>query len=312
MYTSYIFLRNKKASAVAKPFLKWAGGKSQLIPEIVKRLPEYVYNKSPYQYVEPFSGSAAVAIHLLTSEHPPSKVILNDINTDLITLYQVIQAKPEELIAHLKIIQSEYDKLESKEDKQPYYYQKREQFNGRSVDPVYHAALFVFLNRAGFNGLYRVNKKNEFNVPIGSYKRPSFVFEDNIRHVSKLLSKTEIYNKNFDSLLDLSQENSGLPTFFYFDPPYKPLNDSSSFTAYAKGSFNDDDQVKLKEYCDALDSQGYQWLLSNSDPSSVDSNNAFFDELYSGYMIERVQASRSINSKGSKRGKINELLIRNY
>lgn len=299
---------------MAKPFIKWAGGKSQLIPEITQRLPQYVQDGTPYIYVEPFSGSAAFAFYLLESDYPPSAIIINDINTDLINLYQIVKSKPNELLAYLKTLQVEYDKLEDKEAKQPYYYAKREAFNERNSDAVEHAGLFIFLNRAGFNGLYRVNSKNKFNVPIGSYKKPNFVFEDTILRASEALSTVEIYNQNYeDTLTHLEQLNKQeLPAFFYIDPPYKPLSDSASFTAYAKNSFNDEDQEKLRAFCDVLDQKGYQWLLSNSDTTNLDKNNLFFDELYSQYKIERVKASRSINSIGSKRGQINELVIRNY
>ncbi len=299
---------------MAKPFIKWVGGKSQLIPEITQRLPEYVKNGKPYIYVEPFSGSAAVALHLLDSGHPPSAIILNDINTDLVNLYKVVKSNPHELLAYLKTLQVEYDELEDKEAKQPYYYTKREEFNTREADDIKHAGLFIFLNRAGFNGLYRVNSKNKFNVPIGSYKKPNFVFEDIILQASKVLANVEIYNQSYeDTLSHLEQFNkSNLPAFFYFDPPYKPLSESSSFTSYSKDSFDDEDQEKLKSFCDSLHKKGYQWLLSNSDTSNLNDKKSFFDTLYSQYKIERVQAIRSINSKGSKRGKINELLIRNY
>ena len=299
---------------MAKPFIKWAGGKSQLIPEIVQRLPQYIEQGLSYNYVEPFTGSAAVALYLLQTSNPPSKVILNDINTDLVNLYQVVKLYPQELLAYLKIIQDEYDQLEDKESKQPYYYDKRNEFNRRDSDDVKRAGLFMFLNRAGFNGLYRVNRKNEFNVPIGSYKQPKFVFEDTILNASKLLKNVEIYNTSFENILEYVKDlnTKEQPAFFYFDPPYKPLSESSSFTSYAKDSFNDDDQRKLKDFCDLLNSQGYQWLLSNSDTSNLDIENTFFDELYSDYKIERVKASRSINSKATKRGQINELLIRNY
>lgn len=299
---------------MAKPFIKWAGGKSQLIPEITERLPQYIKDGASYIYVEPFSGSAAFALYLLDSEYPPSAVILNDVNKDLVNLYQVVKSYPQELLTYLKTIQIEYDKLEDKEAKQPYYYAKREAFNTRSANPIEHAGLFIFLNRAGFNGLYRVNSKNKFNVPIGSYKKPNFVFEDTILQASNLLSNVEIYNKSYDdTLIYLGRSNQqNLPVFFYLDPPYKPLSDSSSFTSYAKDSFDDDDQEKLKSFCDVLDQKSYQWLLSNSDTTNLDPENKFFDDLYSDYKIERVKASRSINSKGSKRGQINELLIRNY
>ena len=299
---------------MAKPFVKWVGGKSQLIPEIVQRLPEYVQKGLPYVYVEPFSGSAAFALYLLESEYPPTAVILNDINADLVNLYKVIKSYPHELIEYLKTVQEDYDELEDKETKQPYYYAKREEFNNREANNIKHAGLFIFLNRAGFNGLYRVNSKNKFNVPIGSYKKPNFVFEDTILQASRVLANVEIYNQSYeDTLTHLEQlNNDKLPAFFYFDPPYKPLSESSSFTSYSKDSFHDEDQERLKSFCDSLDQKGYQWLLSNSDTTNVDTKNTFFDDMYAEYEIERVKASRSINSKGSKRGQINELLIRNY
>lgn len=299
---------------MAKPFIKWAGGKSQLLPEIVKRLPAYIQQGLPYNYIEPFTGSGAVALHLLETDNPPKKVILNDINSDLINLYQVVKSEPEALLDYLTVIQSEYDQLEDKEAKKPYYYSKREAFNRREDNPVSRAGLFIFLNRAGFNGLYRVNSKNGFNVPIGSYKQPKFVFEDTILTASKLLANAEIINTSFEKVADdiSGLDTAGLPTFFYFDPPYKPISDSSSFTSYAKNSFDDEDQHKLKQFCDLLNEKGYQWLLSNSDPTNLTAEDTFFDDLYSDYTIERVRASRSINAQGSKRGQINELLIRNY
>ena len=299
---------------MAKPFIKWVGGKSQLIPEITQRLPEYIEKGIPYQYVEPFTGSAAVALHLLDSPNPPTKVILSDINADLVNLYEVVKSHPQKLLDFLQTLQDEYDQLEDKEAKKPYYYAKREEFNLRENNAVKHAGLFMFLNRAGFNGLYRVNSKNQFNVPIGSYKQPKFVFEDVIHKASELLTNVDILNTSFEDTLQIAQETNidNLSTFVYLDPPYKPLSESSSFTSYAKDSFNDQDQVRLKQACDFLDEQGYQWLLSNSDTTNLDPENKFFDELYSEYTIDRVAAGRSINSKGSKRGKINELLIRNY
>ena len=299
---------------MAKPFIKWVGGKSQLIPEITQRLPEYIEKGIPYQYVEPFTGSAAVALHLLDSPNPPTKVILSDINADLVNLYEVVKSHPQKLLDFLQTLQDEYDQLEDKEAKKPYYYAKREEFNLRENNAVKHAGLFMFLNRAGFNGLYRVNSKNQFNVPIGSYKQPKFVFEDVIHKASELLTNVDILNTSFEDTLQIAQKTNidNLSTFVYLDPPYKPLSESSSFTSYAKDSFNDQDQVRLKQACDFLDEQGYQWLLSNSDTTNLDPENKFFDELYSEYTIDRVAAGRSINSKGSKRGKINELLIRNY
>lgn len=303
-----------KVVTMAKPFIKWAGGKSQLLSEIDARLPEYVKKGEPYIYIEPFMGSAAVALHLLDSTHSPTATVINDINSDLVTLYQVVRDEPNELLALLHTFQNEYDLLQDKAAKQPYYYAKREAFNHRLASRTEHAALFIFLNRAGFNGLYRVNSKNQFNVPIGSYKQPNFIFEDAILTASEHLRKTTILNYSYEQVLETVKviNTDNLPVFFYIDPPYKPLSESSSFTAYAKDSFNDDSQKVLKSFCDTLHEQGYQWLLSNSDTTNLDSQNRFFDDLYVDYNIERVKASRSINSKGSKRGQLNELMIRNY
>lgn len=231
------------------------------------------------------------------------------------SLYQVVKQNPTQLLAKLKDIQQEYDALESKQDKQPYYYEKRDLFNKRELSKIKQASLFIFLNRAGFNGLYRVNKKNQFNVPIGSYKKPNFVFEDVISRISTLLQKVEILNSDYNGVLEaIGNQNTGtLPVFFYLDPPYRPLSDTSSFTSYAKDSFTDNNQIQLKQFCDTLNSSGYQWLQSNSDPNSdANTEDLFFDNLYSDYCIQRVEANRSINSKGSKRGNISELLIRNF
>lgn len=299
---------------MARPFIKWVGGKTQLISQISQRLPQYVQDGKPYLYVEPFCGSAALALFLLDSEFAPKFAFLNDINTDLINLYNVVKHHPHSLIDTLQVIQSEYDCLQSKEEKQPYYYSKREIFNERSSKSIEQAALFIFLNRAGFNGLYRVNSKNQFNVPIGSYKKPNFIFEGVILQASKVLQKVELFSQSYEiTLSHLDAINShNLPVFFYIDPPYKPISDTASFTAYSKDNFNDNDQQQLKEFCDTLDNKGYQWLLSNSDPANIDDHNTFFDDLYSQYTIERVKANRNINSNGTKRGQINELLIKNY
>ncbi len=297
---------------MSKPIIKWAGGKTQLLPEITARLPPYIQQGKPYIYVEPFAGSCAVALQLLDSKNPPKHTIINDINTDLITLYQVVKNSPKALINELKIIQNEYDKLTEKENKQPYFYKKRKLFNTRKLSDIQQASLFMFLNRAGFNGLYRVNSNNEFNVPIGSYKRPTFVFEELLYQVSELLQDVIILNGDYQQTLNKVEKinTNNLPVFFYFDPPYRPISDSSSFTAYAKGDFNDKNQIELANFCKKLDRLGYHWLLSNSDPKNL-SNDDFFDNLYADFTIDRVKASRSINSNGKGRGQINEILVRN-
>lgn len=299
---------------MSKPLIKWAGGKTQLLPHILDRLPEHIKNGSEFIYVEPFMGSSAVGLHLLGNGTRPEHAVFNDINADLVNLYHVVRSQPRALIEYLAYIQTEYDELISQEQKKPYFYEKRSLFNQRTASDIEQAGLFIFLNRAGFNGLYRVNRKNEFNVPIGSYKKPTILFEEVIEQVSKLLKKADILNCDYKSTLDKVKELNvnNLPVLFYLDPPYKPLNETSSFTAYAKDEFGDAQQKDLAIFCKQLNEMGYHWILSNSDPKNVDENNCFFDDLYSEFTIERVPAKRSINSKSNKRGQINELLIRNF
>ncbi|MBT3423622.1 MAG: Dam family site-specific DNA-(adenine-N6)-methyltransferase, partial [Bacteroidetes bacterium] len=167
--------------------------------------------------------------------------------------------------------------------------------------------LFIFLNRTCFNGLYRVNRKNEFNVPIGSYKKPMICDEPNLLTVNSLLQKVEILNEDFEQTIFEAEENS----FFYFDPPYKPLSQTSSFNSYTKDEFDDNEQIRLAKFCDKLDSLGHNWILSNSDVKGKNSNDDFFDDLFKEYQINRVLAKRIINANPSKRGQLTELLITN-
>lgn len=299
---------------MSKPLIKWAGGKTQLLPQILERLPTNIKNGSEFVYAEPFMGSSAVGLHLLGNGTRPKYAVFNDINADLINLYHIVRSQPQALIEYLSDIQKEYDNLETLELKKPYFYDKRSLFNKRESSDVEQAGLFIFLNRAGFNGLYRVNKKNEFNVPIGSYKKPTILFEDLITEVSELLKNADILNSDYKDTLKKVQDinNDKLPVLFYLDPPYKPISETSSFTAYAKTEFGDKQQQELAEFCYQLDKLGYHWILSNSDPKNNNKADCFFDDLYADFTIERVPAKRSINSKSSKRGQINELLIRNF
>ncbi len=286
-----------------KPFLKWAGGKTQLISEIEKCLPSEI-KKNKFTYIEPFVGSGAILFWMLNNFPNLEKAVINDINSDLINTYKVITAKPKELISVLKELQNQFHSLQNDEEKKKeYYYHKRDLYNTRSTDKVTQASLFIFLNRTCFNGLYRVNRSNLFNVPIGSYKSPTICDKDNILAVSELLKKVEILNGDFEQTLNYTGENS----FFYFDPPYKPLSITSSFTSYAKDEFTDTEQIKLKDFCEKLHNLGYKWLLSNSDVIG----DGFFDKLYSEFSIKRVKAKRFINSNGNGRGELNELLVTN-
>ncbi|HRO08496.1 MAG TPA: DNA adenine methylase [Saprospiraceae bacterium] len=277
---------------MAKPFLKWAGGKTQLINDIELLLPKDLI-KTNFTYVEPFVGSGAVLFWMLNNFPNMEKAVINDINTDLINTYKTIANKPNELISILEILQNEFHALEGNEDnKKEYYYEKRTLYNTRKEEQSGQAALFIFLNRTCFNGLYRVNRKNEFNVPIGSYKKPTICDTENILAVSQTLQKVEILNGDFKQTLEHANPNS----LFYFDPPYKPLSNTSSFNSYAKDEFNDNEQIRLRDFCNKLDVLDHTWILSNSDVKGKDSNDDFFDDLYSDFNIQRVEAKRSINA----------------
>lgn len=290
----------------AKPFLKWAGGKTQLLNEIENNFP---YKKNDeFSFVEPFVGSGAVLFWVLNNFPNLKSAVINDINEDLINSYKTIKSSVVELVEILKKYESEYHSLSGKtEKKKEYYYGKRDVFNTRESDQTIQSALFIFLNRTCFNGLYRVNKKNGFNVPIGSYKKPLICDENNLFSVSKLLQKVEILSGDFEQTIKYANGDS----IFYFDPPYKPLSETSSFNSYAKDEFNDNEQKRLKLFCDQLDSLGHKWILSNSDVKGKNPNDDFFDVLYSDYQINRVMAKRSINADPDKRGLLTELLITN-
>jgi len=292
----------------AKPFIKWAGGKAQLLNEIDKVMPDHI-KQSEFTYIEPFVGGGAVLFWILQKYPNIRQAIINDINTDLTNTYLTIKDNVEELITILSIWEKEYHSLASKqEEKKEYYYSKRALFNTRKSDRTTQTSLFIFLNRTCFNGLYRVNRKNEFNVPIGSYKTPMICNEENLQAVSKLLQKVTILNGDFENTLEFVENN----TLFYFDPPYKPLSETSSFNSYAKDEFNDNEQIRLAKFCEKIDLLSHQWVLSNSDVKGKNPNDNFFDELYSKFNINRVFARRNINSNPNKRGELTELLITNY
>jgi DNA adenine methylase len=291
----------------AKPFLKWAGGKTQLISDIEKSMPTKLTN-SKFTYIEPFVGSGAILFWMLNNFPKIEKAVINDINEDLINTYKSIASNPKELISNLKILQNEFHSLEGNEDnKKLYYYQKRDLYNTRKTEQSGQAALFIFINRTCFNGLYRVNSKNLYNVPMGGYKKPTICDKENILAVSEALQKVEILCGDFENTLHSANKNS----LFYFDPPYKPLSETSSFNTYTKDSFDDAEQIRLKDFCTKLDILDYNWILSNSDLKGKDENDNFFDDLYSDFTISRVDARRSINANPEKRGSIKELLITN-
>lgn len=292
----------------AKPFLKWAGGKTQLITDIEKVLPKEFMTKK-FTFVEPFVGSGAILFWILNNFPKVEKAVINDINADLTNVYKVIASDPNELISILKDFQEEYHSIDLEIDnKREYYTQKRTLFNTRSTDKVTQAALFIFLNRTCFNGLFRVNKSNGFNVPIGSYKKPMICDADNIFAVSEVLQKVEILTGDYQQTLLYAEK----PALFYFDPPYKPLSKTSSFNTYSKDEFDDKEQIRLRDFCKTLNTLDHHWILSNSDVKGKDMDDNFFDDIYEDFNINRVFARRSINANAEKRGKLTELLITNY
>lgn len=289
----------------AKPFLKWAGGKTQLLPEIKNAIPD-IFFKEEFTYIEPFVGSGAVLFSILNHFPNAKNIVINDINEDLINTYKTIKENPNDLITLLEGFQKEYHLLEG-EEKKGYYYEKRKYFNLRLANIAEQSALFIFLNRTCFNGLYRVNKKNEFNVPMGSYKKPLICDVDNLLLVNQALQGVEILSGDYQQTLSYAQGN----TLFYFDPPYKPLSETSSFNAYTKYDFNDEQQIRLAEFCKEVDLLGHTWILSNSDVKGAAPNDDFFDNLFKDFQIKRVSAKRSINANPEKRGELKELLISN-
>ena len=291
-----------------KPFVKWAGGKSQLIAQLTALFPSDLASSDDLTYVEPFVGGGAMAFYVLSKYKNIRRIIINDFNCELIHVYKVIRDSPHKLIETLAEIQAEYWSFESEEPRKQYYLGKREQYNRRREATIETAALFVFLNRTCFNGLYRVNSKGLFNVPFGKAVKPLICDKETLLADSELLQRVEIMSGDFEGVYGHIKGRA----FVYFDPPYRPLPKTASFTAYSKEGFNEDEQRRLATFCRKLDKEGHRWLLSNSDPANTDATDKFFDELYEGFDIQRVLASRMINSKAEGRGKISELAIRNY
>lgn len=291
-----------------KPFVKWAGGKTSLLDEIQKRLPSCVYSQD-FCLIEPFVGGGAVSLWALSELPHLKKLIINDYNADLTNVYQVIKNHPDDLIKYVEKLQNDYDQLTDLERKKPYFYHKRDVFNARTGNNIEQAGLFIFLNKSAFNGLYRVNRSNQFNVPIGSYKSPKFIDKENILALSQKLQNTQILTGDFELVLPYLPDD--LPCVFYFDPPYRPISDTASFTAYSDNGFNDDEQKRLADFCRKIDKLGHYFLLSNSDPKNHDSEDNFFDELYIDFQIDRIHAKRAISANGSGRKGVSEILVYN-
>ena len=290
----------------AKPFVKWAGGKGQLLDEIDLRLGRMMEKHPSCLYVEPFVGGGAVLFHVLKHYQSVQKAIINDINPRLITTYRVIQQSPCDLLQKLAELQQRYYPL-SHDDRTSMYMAERKRFNDGNLDDVDVAALFIFLNRTCFNGLYRENSKGGFNVPHGRYANPNLCDEKTILADSEALQKVEIMCGDFSG----TGIFAGADTVYYFDPPYKPLSETSSFNTYVKQPFDDADQVRLRDFCNFVSRKGSGFVLSNSDVKGKNPADNFFDDLYADYIISRVFATRMVNANPDKRGKLTELLITN-
>ena len=277
-----------KNNKLVVPFLKWVGGKRQLIPSIIAHLPK---NIKGYNYIEPFIGGGAILFYL-----QPQNAIINDLNKELINVYEVIKNNLDELIFDLKNHKNESD----------YFYQiraldRKEDFD--NLNPIQRASRIIYLNKTCFNGLYRVNNAGEFNAPFGRYQNPNIVNEPTLKAVHKYLKSNNIQilcNDYSEVLKELDRKS-----FVYLDPPYHPISENSNFTGYVQGGWNTADQIDLKNACDELNNNGINFLLSNS-------SSEFIKNLYKDYKISTVKANRAINSNGSDRGEVDEVLIRNY
>jgi len=270
-------------------FVKWAGGKGQLLAQFVPLFPNQ-FNS----YLEPFVGSGAVFFYII-QQFNPSEVMISDLNEELIDAYQLVRDEVDKLIVELK----QHQQAHLTQGKQ--YYLTIRAKNPAELSPLERAARFIYLNKTGFNGLYRVNAKGEFNVPMGCYKKPDIVQADKLRQVAHLLKNVRIERKSFETVVDVAKQGD----FIYFDPPYYPLEKGKNFTAYAKDAFLADEQQKLAQVFKQLDKQGCRLMLSNS-------NTQFIKDLYVDYHIHQVQATRMINCDGNNRGKINEVVVTNY
>lgn len=300
---------SKAEDRAVKPFLKWAGGKGQLLKEIEAYYPFETGNIT--KYAEPFVGGGAVLFDIL-SKYNLEAVYISDINAELINTYRTIRDDIDALIEMLTAMQNSFLPLNT-DARKAYYLSKRERFNNLKISNVESAnvekaALMIFLNKTCFNGLYRVNRKGLFNVPMGAYKNPLICDESNLRAVSEKLQKVTIVCGDYRQSANFIDEN----TFVYFDPPYRPITDTASFTAYSENQFGDSEQIELAHFADEITRKGAKVVVSNSDPKNTNADDDFFDVIYSTHKIRRVEAVRMINCKSEARGKINELLISNF
>ena len=292
----------------AKPFVKWVGGKSQLLPQLEMLLPKDLASRENLTYVEPCVGGGAMLYFMLKKFRNIKRVLINDLNERLVTTYKVVRDHPKDLIAALHDIQTEYYACSCESERCDVYFKCLERFNGGILSDLSVAALFIFLNRTCFNGLYRVNSKGQFNVSFGKSVHPLICDEATIFGDSELLQHVEIRCGDFSTVGSCVSA----PAFYYIDPPYRPLTKTSAFTGYSEKGFDQECQIRLASFCRELSANGHLLMMSNSDPHNVDANDMFFETTYEGFDITRVHANRMVNSNASRRGKISEIVIRNY
>lgn len=299
----------------AKPFLKWAGGKTQLIEQMSAYFPFELKRGEITRYVEPFVGSGALFFHV-AQNYRIKELFLSDVNEELVLAYKTIQQQVDSLICELERMQDKYFSLSATDQETEFYDVRREfnhmltemDFDHYQTEWITRTAQIIFLNRTCFNGLFRVNARGEFNVPFGRYKKPQICNEENLRQVSRVLQRAKIMRGDFTKCGRVVNDS----TFVYFDPPYRPISTTASFTSYSKSEFGDKEQTQLAEFYREMDRRGAKLMLSNSDPKNQNPDDHFFESLYQGFRIKRIRANRMINCDATKRGKVNELLILNY
>ena len=294
--------------AKAKPFIKWVGGKGQLIEQLEALLPADFAEREDVTYIEPFVGGGAMLFYMLQTYPNIKSAIINDINPDLTLCYQIVRDNPTELVKSLNKIQSEYYNIKTEEDRKTFFLQQRDKYNTKSLNPIDNCTLFFFLNRTCFNGLYRVNKAGKFNVPFGKYERPNICDEELIMADHRILQKVDIYVGEYKNI---TKHLGKKYNFIYIDPPYRPLSGSACFIEYSHNVFDDTEQEKLKTYCDILTQKGCKIMQSNSN-SLDDKKESYFAKLYNTYTVKQILAHRFINAHAGKREKETELLIMNY
>lgn len=301
---------------LAKPFLKWVGGKTQLIEQLDSNVPPELRDGQISRYIEPFVGGGSFFFHI-AQKYSLKDLIISDSNQDLILAYWTIKDRVDVLVNELQDIQQRYLSLSDESKREEYYYKTRTLFNKQksdlnlqtySEDWVKRTAQLIFLNKTCFNGLFRVNASGLFNVAFGKYTNPKICDPNNLEAVSKILETTQILLGDFSCVL----EHVDADSFVYLDPPYRPISSTSNFTGYSPGTFTPEDQERLAKFCQHADDLGAKLMISNSDPNNIVSEDTYFEDLYPGYQIKRAMANRMVNCKADKRGKISELIIMNY